>query len=78
MKYALDSEVNANPCNGQNISSKSRIHSNVCNVIHKYFRIISEFNICSGQASVRAKVNNSSQIGLGYQQKLQKVAIIFL
>ena len=30
----------------------------------------------SAQASVRAKVNNSSQIGLGYQQRLMKVVFL--
>ena len=42
---------------------------NICNIF---------LNMCSAQASVRAKVNNSSQIGLGYQQKLMKVEIIFV
>ena len=79
MKYALDSEVNGNSCDGQNMSSYSlrELHSNMCNVIQKHFRIITEaYDLSSGQASLRAKVNNSSQIGLGYQQRLQKVAII--
>ena len=30
----------------------------------------------SAQANVRAKVNNSSQIGLGYQQRLMKVVFL--